>query len=102
MLLTILTTLTTASSGASSLTTACPYNYAASSKRLLEVLFTRQTHRTPPVLPALSTRLKRRFQQEKGTSMKTISRRRFMKKAGQAGIAAATTSALGRFGIAQG
>jgi alpha-N-arabinofuranosidase len=34
--------------------------------------------------------------------MKTISRRRFLKKAGQAGAAAATASTLGRFGIAQG
>jgi alpha-N-arabinofuranosidase len=34
--------------------------------------------------------------------MKTVSRRRFLKTAGQAGVAAAATSAMGRFGIAQG
>ena len=34
--------------------------------------------------------------------MKAISRRRFLKKAGQAGMAAAAGSAVRRFGIAQG
>ncbi len=33
--------------------------------------------------------------------MKTVSRRRFLKKAGQAGVALAASSALGRFGLAQ-
>ena len=33
--------------------------------------------------------------------MKKVSRRRFLKQAGQAGLAVAATSALGRFGIAQ-
>ena len=34
--------------------------------------------------------------------MKTVSRRRFLKKAGEAGLAVAASSALGRFGLAQG
>ncbi len=34
--------------------------------------------------------------------MKTVSRRRFLKKAGQSGLALAAGSALGRFGLAQG
>ncbi len=33
--------------------------------------------------------------------MKTVSRRRFLKKAGQSGLALAASSALGRFGLAQ-
>jgi alpha-N-arabinofuranosidase len=34
--------------------------------------------------------------------MKTVSRRRFLKNAGQTGLAVAASSALGRFGVAQG
>ena len=34
--------------------------------------------------------------------MKTVSRRRFLKNAGKSGLAAAASSALGRFGVAQG
>ena len=43
----------------------------------------------------------RAFATQKGNFMKTVSRRRFLKKATQAGMAAAASSALGRFGLAQ-